>query len=307
MITEFACEHSSSRGSWYARIQGCCSCFLRARVGIPTLHAEPVEDFYRKNTITLSIGLEEGGGYDIMGRLIGRYIGRYIPGNPQVIVQNQTGAGGLVLANSLYNVDKRDGSALGVLNETVALSQQVGDKGVKYDASKFSWIGRMASGAEAVVVASRTGVRTLEDATSKQVWLSATGQSGTSTLFPMVLNSIAHTKFKIVLGYPGMSSTWVATERGRDRGGSNSLVSIKSTKPNWLRDGSMNFLVQVGLTRDQSLPDTPLLSEVGATDFDREVLKLVSSPAASILIRPARKSQRTIADARLIRPFTTPR
>ena len=40
-------------------------------IGISTLHAETVEEFYRKNTITLSIGLEEGGGYDLMGRLIG--------------------------------------------------------------------------------------------------------------------------------------------------------------------------------------------------------------------------------------------
>jgi tripartite-type tricarboxylate transporter receptor subunit TctC len=268
-----------SAGGHNARIEGTVLALFGIAYGASAVQAETVERFYHNNTITISIGLEEGGGYDLLGRLIGRYIGQYIPGNPQVIVDNQTGAGGMVLANSLYNVDKQDGATLGVLNETVALSQQIGDGGVKYDASRFNWIGRMASGAETVVIAARTGVRTIDDAKKKQVAVGATGKSGTSALFPMVLNSLLATEFKIVLGYPGMSSTWVAMDRGEIDGGSNSLASIKSTKPDWLRNNSMNFLVQVGLTRDPALPDTPLLSEVGVTQFDTQVLQLFSTPA----------------------------
>src|SRR6185312_6559509 len=103
--------------------------------------------------------------------------------------------GGMVLANSLYNVASHDGLMLGVINQTAALSQTLGDKGVHYDASRFNWIGRMSVGTEVVAVAARTGVRTLEDAKSKQLVMGATGQAGTSATYPRILNNLIGTKF----------------------------------------------------------------------------------------------------------------
>src|ERR687889_613636 len=57
--------------------------------------ADPVADFYHGKTVNVLIGVAPGGEYDLHARLVARYIGKYIPGNPTVVPQNMTGAGGL--------------------------------------------------------------------------------------------------------------------------------------------------------------------------------------------------------------------
>ena len=66
--------------------------------------AQSVADFYRNKTVTVLIGVSAGGEYDLQARLVARYLGKHIPGNPNVVPQNMTGAGGITEANYLYNV-----------------------------------------------------------------------------------------------------------------------------------------------------------------------------------------------------------
>src|SRR4029079_1965482 len=132
--------------------------------GMGNTHAESVADFYKNQTVTLYIGLEAGGGYDLYGRLLARHLGHHIPGNPTIIPKNKTGAGGMVLANALYNVESRDGTVLAVLNQTAAIAQRLDYPGVKYEAAKFNWLGRMATGYEVVAVWSASGIKTIDDA-----------------------------------------------------------------------------------------------------------------------------------------------
>ena len=48
-----------------------------------SVHAqESVADFYRGKTVTLQVGSEPGGGYDVVGRTVARFMGKYIPGAP---------------------------------------------------------------------------------------------------------------------------------------------------------------------------------------------------------------------------------
>src|SRR3982751_6708394 len=65
--------------------------------------AQPAADFYAGKQVSLLIGTTPGGGYDAYARALARYLGRHIPGNPGIIVKNMPGAGGLALANHLYN------------------------------------------------------------------------------------------------------------------------------------------------------------------------------------------------------------
>ena len=61
--------------------------------------AQQNERFPRE--ITLYVGTEPGGGYDLNGRVVARHMARHLPGNPTIVVQNMPGAGGLKLANYL--------------------------------------------------------------------------------------------------------------------------------------------------------------------------------------------------------------
>ena len=58
---------------------------------------------YKDKTLTIIVGYSPGGSFDLYARVLARYIGRYLPGNPTRIVENMTGAGGIIAANHLYN------------------------------------------------------------------------------------------------------------------------------------------------------------------------------------------------------------
>ena len=64
--------------------------------------------FYEGKTVTVVIGAS-GGSLEIAARIAARHLGKHLPGNPNVIVQNMTGAAHLVATNHVYNVAKPDG------------------------------------------------------------------------------------------------------------------------------------------------------------------------------------------------------
>src|SRR6266852_4016173 len=77
--------------------------------------AQSPADFYRGKTLDLHISSSVGGGYDAYARMLARHIGRFIPGNPVVVPKNMEGAGGLRLANFLYNAAPKDGTTFATL------------------------------------------------------------------------------------------------------------------------------------------------------------------------------------------------
>src|SRR5215510_14484585 len=61
---------------------------------------------YQGKTIRVIVGYQPGDSYDQWARTYTRYLGKYIPGNPNFLVQNMPGAGGMIAANYIYNVAK---------------------------------------------------------------------------------------------------------------------------------------------------------------------------------------------------------
>src|SRR5690349_19788778 len=112
---------------------------------VSPLSAHAQAPFFARKTITISIGYTAGGSYDLYGRLVARHIGKHIPGQPIVVAQNMPGSGSLKAANYIYEVAPKDGTALGVVVESAALEQALGNPAALYDAAKFNWIGRVAT------------------------------------------------------------------------------------------------------------------------------------------------------------------
>ena len=102
-------------------------------------------DFYRGRTIDLYIGFAVGGTYDLYGRAVAAHLGRHIPGEPTIVPRNMPGAGGLTAANFMYKVAPKDGTALAISSQTLALDQLFKVTGVAYDAHDFLWVGRIAA------------------------------------------------------------------------------------------------------------------------------------------------------------------
>ena len=239
--------------------------------------ARAADDFYKGRTIDLVIGYSPGATYDLYARLVSRHMGNYIPGNPRIVPRNLAGAGSRVAVNYLYNVASQDGTALGTADQSLAVEQAMGDKQLTVDVNKLQWIGNPVVSNNTSVAWHTSQIRSVDDARAREVTMGATGSS-TSSQYPRLMNALLGTKFKVILGYPGANDINLAMERGEVAGkGSDSWAAWKATRPDWLRDKKINILVQIGLTKNPEMGDTPLLMDLAKNDEDRQVMKLLST------------------------------
>ncbi|HTI84974.1 MAG TPA: tripartite tricarboxylate transporter substrate-binding protein [Alphaproteobacteria bacterium] len=243
--------------------------------------ADPIADFYKGKTMQMVIATSPGGDYDTRGRLLARHMGRNIPGHPNIVPQNMPGAVGLQATNWLANLAPKDGTVLHMVMQNMPAHQALGGQNVHFDARKFNWIGNTTDSPSVVNSWYTTGITSIEQVKTKELIVGAPGTATASVYYPMVLNAIAGTKFKIIAGYPGGNDVNLAMERGEVGGrGSNTLASWKSSRPQWLTEHKINILVQVAQKRHPELPDVPLLTEMASSDADRKVMAFISADVA---------------------------
>ena len=209
---------------------------LLASLALAPACAQSVADFYRGKTVNVLIGVGVGGEYDLQARLVARHLGKHIPGNPGVVPQNMTGAGGIKMANYLFAQAPRDGTYIGMLGNNFAATQAVGGQGVQFDVVKFRWLGTIAPVIETMAVWHTAGVKTIEDVRRKEVVAGASGKGAITFIYPSMMNELLGTRFKIVTGYAGGNEINLAMERGEVQARNNTWSSWKATKAAWLKD-----------------------------------------------------------------------
>jgi tripartite-type tricarboxylate transporter receptor subunit TctC len=248
-----------------------------AVASISVAGAQNPADFYKGKTVDLMIGYSVGGGYDVYARLLARHLGKHIPGNPTVVPKNMEGAGSLRLANWLYNVAPKDGTAMGTIGRGTGFDPLLGHKAAQFDGNKFTWIGSANDEVSVCVSWNKPGnVTKFEELYSKQLTVGGTGTAADTDQFPRILNNVLGTKMKIVTGYPGGNDVNLALERGEVDGRCGwSWSSVQSTRPTWVRDKKINILVQLALQKHADLPDVPLVTEQAKTEEQRQILTLI--------------------------------
>ncbi|HET7671001.1 MAG TPA: tripartite tricarboxylate transporter substrate-binding protein [Burkholderiales bacterium] len=171
-------------------------------------------NFYEGKTVTLVIGAS-GGSLEIASRIVARHLGKHIPGNPNVVVQNMTGAAHLVATNHVYNVAKPDGLTLLAANPTVGIAQLTKVDAARFDLRRFQWLG--SSGADGVALSVRADLpyRTWDELkkADRELVVGTTGPGSNAHDFPLLLKEFAGAKFKLVSGYPANADILLAVER----------------------------------------------------------------------------------------------
>jgi tripartite-type tricarboxylate transporter receptor subunit TctC len=237
--------------------------------------ADALSDFYTGKTITVIVGADSGGGYDAQGRLMARHIGRFIPGNPTAIVQNMPGAGSLTAANQLYNVSPKDGTVMGLLQRGVFSAKFTNPQGVRFDLTKFNWVGNLSAETGVVIAWANSPFKTIEDVMKQEMLVGGTGPHIDTETSPRMMNALIGTKFKIISGYPGTTDAVLAMERGEVQGmGDWSWSNVKTRKPDYLRDGKVRVLMQMSTQKEPDLPDVPLAMDFVKTPEQRELMTL---------------------------------
>lgn len=236
--------------------------------------ADAVADFYRGKTINLLIGINVGGSYDIQARLIARYIGAHIPGNPTIVPQNMVGAGGLTMANYLASVAPRDGTAMGMMANTLISFQAVKAPGVRFDVARMPWIGSIDSPPNILVVRAGAGVTSAADLVSRDLSVAASAKGAITYIIPSMLNEYAGARFRIVVGYQGSANMNLALDRGEVDAIVNSWPALKVSKPDWFAEGKARIIAHGG-SRRADLAGLPTLQSLASREEDRKVMDLV--------------------------------
>jgi tripartite-type tricarboxylate transporter receptor subunit TctC len=234
-------------------------------------HAQDAAEFYRGRTVSLVVGFNPGGGADTYARLIARHLGKHVAGNPTMVVRNMQGAGSVVAANHIYNVSPKDGTELGLFAGNITIDPLMGGTQHKYDARRFGWIGAPSSDSNVCLSSRSSSFKSIDDVIRREM---ITGTSGTSTYdFPVVMNNVIGTKFKLVKGYGGSAALRLAMERGEIEGFCG--VGYNSMRTAGLADGKANILVQVGLAKNPHMPNVPFIFDYAKSDEDRQIFRLV--------------------------------
>jgi tripartite-type tricarboxylate transporter receptor subunit TctC len=235
---------------------------------------QPMADFYRGKTINLLIGVNVGGSYDRDARLVARYLGSHIPGNPTIVPQNMIGGGGIVMASHMQTIAAKDGTAIGMMPNTLPMNQMSGMPGARYDIGKFLWIGSMMPPAHSAMLAWHTsGVRTFEDARNKEITTGASPKGSFVYTMPSMLNEYLGTKFKIVVGYQGIATIYLALERGEIDSQAVTWGEFRVERANLVREKKVNVLVQSA----PKSPDVPSVDELARNDDDRGIMGFLLS------------------------------
>ena len=223
------------------------------------------DDFYKGKTIRMIIGYSAGGTNDLWARTIARFWGKHIPGNPDFIVQNMPGAATMIAANYVYGVGKADGLTVGSIAPALFFNQLGGEKEVKFDWAKYSWIGTPEHNGTLLFMRSDTPFKSIEEIrrAKEAPKCSATGVGTSGHLIPRLLEETLNLKFQLVTGYPGGAEQDLALERGEVQCRAITVAAFFGREPflTWHKKGVVRILIQTSRKRHPKIPEVPTLWE----------------------------------------------
>jgi tripartite-type tricarboxylate transporter receptor subunit TctC len=219
---------------------------------------------FKDKRLIMLIGSEPGGGTDTSGRLIAPFFSKYLPGNPNIVVQNMPGAGGIAAQNYFVNQVKPDG-----LTFTTGASSQIDPLLYRkptagYDPTKYAYIGGMGRGGNFLLVNKENEPR-LHDKTKEPLVMGS--NSAPRTGVQMALWGIEYLGWNArwVTAYRGTNDMFLALERGEiDMTATANFFRVQKA----MATGKFKVLAQSGSLEDgkivprPELADTPIFSNL---------------------------------------------
>ena len=235
---------------------------------------EDVAEFYRGKTVRLIVGIGVGSGYDVNARALARHMSKHIPGNPNIIVQNQPGAGSLTMTNQMYAAGPFDGTVFGASFNGLPTAPLLQPNGVRFEATKINWLGSTNRETQTMYVWHTVPIKSLEDLQSQEMLVGAQAPGSTQYDYPMLGKAMFGMKFKVVTGYKSTSDINLAMERGEVHGTLANWSTVKAINLQQYQEKKIRILVAWGARTHPELPDVPLIAELAKTPELKQALDL---------------------------------
>ena len=255
--------------------------FTAAIIAAAFATSSPAADYYSGKNVEMLIGADVGGGYDIYARVVARHLPKHIPGNPNILSRNMPGAGSAIAGGHLFRVAPKDGTVIGALMPGAIMGRLLDERASNlFEPTKFNYIGTADSGTRVCITHKSSPVKTYQDALKQKIVMAASQAGGATRDYEALHNHATGTKFEIVSGYKGTSDILLAIERGEAAGLCGlDWSSLKSQKPDWIRDGVVNIIMQDGIDPELELTrmGVPQIWPFISAELDRKAVELVLS------------------------------
>lgn len=242
--------------------------------------AQTPADFFRGKTITIIVSSAPGGGYDRITRLVGAHLGKHVPGNPKTVVKNMPGAGGIVAPNFLYAKGDRDGTMIGLMQNTIPFEPLAGNARATFKPTEFGWLGSPTVETGVMMIYHRSKVRSIADAQRIEVPTAVPALASTPAFNSRLLIKTLGLKLKIIPGFRSSTAALLAMEQGEADGFPNFYSSMMGSRPTWLKEGKTFVIVQWGPKKEPDLPNVPYLLDIVQSEEDKALVKLASASLA---------------------------
>jgi tripartite-type tricarboxylate transporter receptor subunit TctC len=213
--------------------------------------------------------------------MVARHLGKHLPGNPNVQPALMPGAGGVRLLEHLRTVAPKDGTYIGAFATGPIVEPLISTRKVDYKTSDFTAIGALERDVSFCATWHASPIKTIKDAMERETTVAGTGAASSTDIFPLVLNATMGTRFRLISGYVGTQETIMAIERGETDGRCGwGWSSIKSARPDWMRDKKLNLIVQLGLEKHPEAKDVPLALDLIPDEAGKQMLRVLVAPLA---------------------------
>jgi tripartite-type tricarboxylate transporter receptor subunit TctC len=259
---------------------------LTSVIAAAALGTAPVcaADYYAGKTVDLVVGNYPGGGFDIYARTLGRHLGRNIPGNPAIVVKNMPGAGSAKAGHYIQTIAPKDGLSIGAVTPGAITGPLLDEKPESiFDPIKVTYLGTANAGPRICATYGSTRTRTFDDALTQKTRLGGVSPGDAVHDYAFLIKRTTNAQIDVVAGYKGTLDLALAMERGEVDGVCGwDWSSAKAQKPEWIRDGRLHILAQLGPTESAELTrlGAPQIWKYMKDDTARKVHDMVVSQQA---------------------------
>ena len=232
------------------------------------------QDFYKDKTLTIIVGYSPGGSFDLYARVLARHIGRYLPGNPTRVVENMTGAGGLIAANHLYNRVKPDGLTIGAWAGPLVLQHIMGNEAAQFDGRRFGYLGIPGPYDTVGTFNQQSGIAKMDDwlNAKRPQKISAIGPGTSTSDVPKLLKAALNLPMDVIDGYKGGADARLAVESGEVDGYCGSWGTVETVWRGAYESKKIHPVLQTSLKSHPKYKNIPLAINYAKGEEARELL-----------------------------------
>ncbi len=227
------------------------------------------QGFYEGKVVTLIVPHSASGGFAQYAQLLAPKIAEQLKAK-EMRIEHHTGAGGILGINLVWHANP-DGMTIGLSSgSSIMLASLAGGEGVQFDATKFVYLGRVASDDRIIFVGNTSEIKTIEDVTKLGRAFKVPSQGVDDDFYAMaILAKAIGFETQFITGYEGGSDTTLAVIKGDGDGRLTSWTS--ATSP--LAAGDVRPILTIGEARNPDHPDVPTAVEAVSDPAQKETVE----------------------------------